>query len=587
MSEASSVFNWGVASGDPLQDRVVLWTRVNPTEAGPQKPSVDVTVEVSKDEEFASCVHCLTGTATADTDYTVKIDFQELEAGTVYWYRFKALEAMSEVGRTKTLPKGGVKSIKLAVFSCAKYTAGYFNAYGHAAEAEDLNAVVHLGDYIYETEIEDAGNGERIVRKLPEGDCKEAEDLTEYRKRYALCRTDRQLRKLHAKYPFIAAWDDHEIADNAWAAGAVKYGKPIKNFTSRKKSALRAYHEWMPTRQDDGKSPEHIYRSFAFGNLVELYMLETRLVARDKQLSYEDYFKLQKNIFNSVKRNLPGFLKDLNCGERSLLGSEQMKWLQDRLDKSKGSKAAWQVLGQQVLMGRMNLPAEISVQMQSFISESNDMSIREKWRFIRTVNKLTRLKERMSGKYSPRNRTLERRRRRPYPPLTQENKKRVSTVLPYNLDAWDGYPSEREKVLNAACKNDRNLVVLSGDTHNAWANDLRNADDKQVGVEFAGPGVSSEGIGSGVKKLSWCQRVILKSMINIQKTFKFLIEDLEYVNVSDRGYMMVSFSEEAAQAEWIYMKTVSEEEDLSERKRSRKKLKMLKGKGNRRLIKCK
>ena len=287
-SESSISFNHGVASGDPLSDRVVLWTKVTPPES---REEVKVTVEVATDAEFKDPVgETVMTTTTAERDYTVKVDFTGLKAGTPYYYRFRSDGVTSPVGRTKTLPQGDVSSVKLAVFSCANYAAGYFNVYGHAAGQADVDAVLHLGDYIYEYDTRGLSleNSGEVVRNLPADNDKEILTLDDYRKRYAVYRSDSQLQALHAAHPFITMWDDHEVANNSYKDGASNHDEGEGSFDARKEAALRAYYEWMPIRENT-QEREIAYRSFSFGNLVDLHMLETRLVARDKELDYQHY----------------------------------------------------------------------------------------------------------------------------------------------------------------------------------------------------------------------------------------------------------------------------------------------------------
>lgn len=537
-------FDHGVASGDPLPDRVIVWTRVAPQTS---RKRVKVRVEMASDEKFKSLVHSSSETATAESDYTVKIDIKGLLAGTVYYYRFRSGRATSPVGRTKTLPEGDADSVKLAVFSCANYPTshgGYFNVYGHAAKMADVDAVVHLGDYIYEygkAPSRENDNPQETGRDLPEYSDKEILTLDDYRRRYALYRTDPQLQALHAAHPFITVWDDHEIANDAYAGGAENHNEGEGSFDARKAAALRAYYEWMPVRPVNRNDSGRIYRSFSFGNLVELFMLDTRLAGREKQLSYKDYFD-QNTGFDGRR-----FHEDISSPDRTLLGRDQLAWLEGKLA---GSTAVWQVLGQQVLMGRMNIPAEIIPYLGDRTPAVADL-----------VDRLAEIKERAL---------------RDDPSPTQSDLDRINAVLPYNLDAWDGYPGEREVVLGVAYGADKNLVVLAGDTHNGWANNLKDVNGNQVGVEFATPSVSSGGLETYLK-------LEPKQAGEFARDLEVLVDDLVYSNARDRGYMIVSFTPERAQSRWIYVDTVKQSE-FSEMTSSGKTLSVLAGKGNRELV---
>lgn len=529
-------FDHGVASGDPLSDRVILWTRATPPGS---RETVEVTVEVATDEEFTNLVgDPVTTATTAGQDYTVKVDFEGLQAGTVYYYRFRSGGVTSPTGRTKTLPQGDVSSVKLAVFSCVSYPSGYFNVYAHARDA-DVDAVVHLGDYIYEYDTEGLSlvNSDEIVRNLPADNDIEILTLDDYRKRYALYRSNSRIQELHAAHPFIAIWDDHEVADNSYKDGASNHNEGEGDFEMRKMVALQAYYEWMPIREST-QGREAAYRSFSFGNLVDLHMLETRLVAKDKQLDYVDYFT-QAGI--DIQR------LQMDMQSQTLLGSTQLDWL---LGQLAGSAATWQVLGQQTLMGRMDLPAELLIHLQN-----------PSLQLASGILELTGIKTRvLQGD----------------PSLTQEELNRIDTVLPYNLDSWDGYPVEREAIFQAVFQEDKNLVVLSGDTHNGWANNLKDGEGNQVGVEFAGPSVTSGGIEAvlGLPEAFAAQ---------FSRAVETLIDGLVYSNAHDRGYMVVSFTPREARSEWIYVDTVSEPE-FSEKNSASRIFKVLPGMGNRELV---
>ena len=534
-----SVFRHGVASGDPLSDRVILWTRVTT-----RKPSEKVSIEVATDDRFADIVHTSELTATAATDYTVKTDVQGLSPATVYYYRFRAGGETSMTGRTKTLPTGDVSRVTLAVLSCAHYQQGYFNVYGHAARRTDadIDAVVFLGDYIYEYGSTCDGepcfgteNARRIGRTLPPGNDKETVTLDDYRRRYALYHTDTRLQELHARYPFIAVWDDHETANDAYSDGALNHNEGEGSFEERKAAAVRAYLEWLPVRENRD-NPVAINRSFAFGNLVNLIMLETRLLARSRQLDYRNY------ITAPDKFDAARFRADISSADRTMMGAEQLAWLQAQLA---GSNAVWQALGNQVLMGRMTIPASLVFQLGD-----------PRPSIVNDIAALTAVKAKVLRGTA-----------------TEEEARSVSTVLPYRLDAWDGYPVEREAVLQTANRLDKNLVVLSGDTHNGWANNLKDVNGNQVGVEFATPGVSSGGLEYTLSLQEAQSRAFAQAL-------PVLVDDLVYANTHDRGYMLVTFTPERADARWTYVNTVelSRFEELVE---MAKRLFVNPGEGNR------
>ncbi len=530
-------FLHGVASGDPLSDAVILWTRVTPMnlrarekdddgydDAGKGKrrglrKKILVGWEVATDPRFRNLVRRGYAAVSKETDYTLKVDVVGLNPATTYYYRFRTINKRSPVGVTKTLPTGDVSSVTLAVMSCANYPTGYFNAYQDAAQIPDLDAVVHLGDYIYEygeggyaTELAD-----EIGRGFEPGNETELLSLENYRERYAQYRTDPGLQALHAAAPFICVWDDHEVANNAWKDGAENHNAGEGDYSERKQRALQAYYEWLPIRPVVESNLEISYRDFQFGNLVNLLMLDTRIVGRDEQLDYANYIG-PGGVFNEAQ-----FIADISDVNRTLMGFEQRAWLQNKLAVS---SATWQVLGQQVLIGRMNLPAELL------------LSIDDPATAIPVFTELVTIKARiLAGD----------------PTVTDLERARVETVLPYNLDAWDGYAVEREVVLGTARALGKNLVVLAGDTHNSWANDLVDLAGNPVGVEFGGTSVTSPGFEELLQlpQPAWPQ---------IEQGFELLIDGLKYTNIGDRGYMVVTFTADEAVTDWIYVDNILSDE---------------------------
>ena len=502
-------YSHGVASGDPLQDKVIIWTRVTPELE--LKIDVQVHWEVSEDAEFTSLIHQGHMITSPERDYTVKVDIQNLLPGRTYFYRFIANKVISPVGQMKTLPSGSVDKVKLAVFSCANYPAGFFNVYGEAAKRNDIDAVLHLGDYLYEYAMGGYAteNAIQIGRAIPQDNDTELVSLSDYRKRYALYRSDEQLQGLHAKVPFICVWDDHEVANDAWRNGAENHQPEEGSFDERKMQALQAYFEWLPIRPANPDDNETIYRYFEFGDLASLYMLDTRLIGRDLQLDFASYTDPVSGSFNSAQ-----FIADVADANRTLLGADQLLWLQQTMMIS---PAKWQVLGQQVLMGRMNIPAELL-------------------RSPSKMGELVAIKLRMDAGD---------------PTLTEEEQTRVLSAVPYNLDAWDGYAYEREVIFGLVKQLDKDLIVLAGDTHNAWANNLTDRVGDAVGVEFAAPSVTSPG---------------LESYLNLgddpvalgQAEFGFttLINDLQYMNISQRGYLTVTLTPEKAEGEWVFVNNI-------------------------------
>ncbi|WP_133491750.1 alkaline phosphatase [Alcanivorax sp. 24] len=509
-------FHHGVASGDPQTQGVILWTRVTP-EDGNTAP-VPVSWEVASDADFTQLVNEDSAEVREAYDFTLKVDVQGLEPGNTYYYRFRAAGVTSPVGVTRTLPEGSVDQVTFAVLSCSNYPAGYFHVYAEAAKEAQLDAVLHLGDYLYEynTTGYDGDQAEQMGRALPENNDLEMIKLEDYRRRHALYRTDADLQALHAKAPFIAVWDDHEIANDAWMEGAENHDSTEGDYLMRKQCALQAYFEWMPIRPFDDNDREIIYRSFHYGDLVSLHMLDTRIIGRDQQLSYTDFL-------TETGIDAEAFTAAVTDPERHLLGTTQLNWLSGALATS---SATWQVLGQQVLMGRMLMPAEM---LQGLLAPGPEL--------VALIGELTTLK----GRYLQGD-----------PTLTEEEVARLTTVLPYNLDAWDGYMAEREMLLRTAKELGKNLVVLAGDTHNAWASHLTvgSGEDKQsVGVELATASVSSPGLESYLQ-------LPAEAVPQAEQAITLLVDDLQYLNASQRGYLRVTFTAEKARADWRFVSTV-------------------------------
>ena len=520
-------FQHGVASGDPLARKVIIWTRVTSERGG----IVPVKWEMALDAAFRRVVRAGIALTDGRKDHTVKVDVSGLKPDTVYHYRFAIGHTVSPAGRTRTLPVGSVAKVKLAVFTCSNFPAGYFHAYREAAKLEGIHAAVHLGDYIYEYGRDgyastDAATLGREV--LPAG---ELLTLDDYRQRYAQYHTDADLQAVHAAMPFINVWDDHEIANDTWKDGAENHDPSTEGeFTARRAAALQAFHEWLPIRTPDPRRPQQINRSFAFGNLLALHMLDTRVIARDRQMEYANYFG-SDGSFDGVR-----FAADLADTDRQLLGAEQLLWLQQQLS---GSAATWQMLGQQVLMGRMNIPAPLVLGQISFSAYSA----------------LVYKAQTAPATLTP-----------------QEQFILAQPAIPYNLDAWDGYAMAREMVLGMAKTLDKNLVVLAGDTHNAWASDLQDYQGNAVGVEYAVASVSSPGLEEYFPS---------ENPLAVAAGLESIIGPLKYANTGDRGYMVVTATPGECRADWHYVSTVKAEEYTTAVGKS---LRTLPGAANRRLL---
>ncbi|MCE9686937.1 alkaline phosphatase D family protein [Shewanella sp. AS16] len=524
-SQLQAQFLHGIASGDPAQDGIILWTRVTPEAEG----EVKVAWQLALDADFTQLVNTGDTRTNAERDYTVKVDAMGLDSGTAYYYRFMVGDTQSAVGRCRTLPQGAVSSLKMAVMSCANYPAGYFNVYALAAEQEDLDLVVHLGDYIYEYargEYASEHAAELGREVLP---ATELFSLSDYRTRYGQYHGDASLQKLHAKVPFITVWDDHEVANDTWRDGAENHNEGEGDFDARKEAAMQAYFEWLPIRPWREGNHEEIYRSFSYGDLVDLHMLDTRVLARDKQLQYADYMDPATGAFAGEQ-----FMADVTDTQRSMLGQTQLLWLQSKLLTS---NAKWQVLGQQILMGKMLLPAAIATQKLSIPQFAQLAALAKLAARAQAGDPSLTAEELM---YLEANQAM----------LTPEVLAMLQLPsIPYNLDAWDGYAYEREVILATAKSKQHNLVVLAGDTHNAWASELKDVEGDKVGVEFATSSVSSPG-------LEYYLSLPAEQIPATEAAIVELVEDLKYANLMDRGFMTLSFSHEEVRCDWHYVDSI-------------------------------
>lgn len=505
---SNAAFTHGVASGDPLQNAVIIWTRALPSNTA---VSADIVWEIATDSEFANLVASDHAVAKASQDFTVKVDVKGLKPASRYFYRFRSANATSEVGQTKTLPEQEVSKVTFGIFSCSNYPAGFFTPYAEAAKDKNIDYVLHLGDYIYEYDGEGYAteNAKKIGRTFAPNNDTELYSLDDYRRRYALYRTDEGLLALHQNKPFIVVWDDHEIANDTYKDGAENHQPEEGDFVARRAAAVQAYYEWLPIRPTFGEDRLEIYRQFTFGNLLDLYMLDTRVLARDKQLEYSHYRDKETNAFDQTS-----FSKDIGNPERGLLGEAQRTWLNTAMQQS---NAKWQVLGQQLLMARMLFPVSIfngvpREQIPDHVSQLADIK-----------------RKQLSGES-----------------LSEKEQQLVASVMPYNLDAWDGYPVERERLLMQLKALNKPVIALAGDTHNAWHSSLTLADGTKVAHEIATPGVTSPGMEHYLSMDGEKAEAMAKDLPT-------LIADLEYCNLHQRGFLTLEVSEEEAQATWHFV----------------------------------
>lgn len=332
-------FDHGVASGDPLADRVVLWTRVSPVDTLPRDTApIPVRITVARDREMQEVVAGYDAEARLEYDFCVKIDAVGLAENQWYYYRFEVGDQYSPVGRTRTFPASESRNIdraRFAVVSCANYAYGLFSVYRAVSEQADLDFILHLGDYIYEYGPGEYGD---FAGREPEP-AHEITELADYRMRHAQYKTDPHLQATHQQFPMICIWDDHEVANDSYLSGAENHdGATEGDWESRKQAAIQAYFEWLPVRAFAAGS-ERLWRRFAFGELIDLFMLDTRLEGRDQQVTST----ADPERFSAHRR---------------LVSDDQMSWL---LDGLAGSVARWRFIGQQVMFAELNLVRTLDV----------------------------------------------------------------------------------------------------------------------------------------------------------------------------------------------------------------------------------
>jgi len=477
---STPLFGHGVASGDPLPDAVMLWTRVTPTAASAPGsgtgPDTTVRWEVSRDRDFTSVVASGSVTATATSDHTVKVDVSGLTPATEYFYRFSAANTLSETGRTVTAPapESAVSGLRLGVVSCANWEGGYFSAYRHLAGRDDLFAVVHLGDYLYEY-----GTGEYSAMPAGTGRVHEPRHeivtLADYRIRHAQYKTDPDLRALHAAVPMIATWDDHESADNAHERGAENHDPATEgDWAARRAAATRAYIEWMPVRTDGSR----LYRRFRFGTLAELSMLDLRT------------YRTEQPSLRAPRRSPAD-------DHGTLTGARQMEWLTSGLTTS---PTHWKLVGNPVMITPLLIP-----------------------------------------------------------PLDPQRTGALTDLLgvpaagvPVNTDQWDGYPADRQRLLDALRETGTgNVVFLTGDIHTTWASDV--PEDAalypagSVATELVVPSVTSDNIDDllGVPPRT--------ATPPIEDAIRGLNRHIAYVELDSHGYGVLDVTPEAVQMDWFFL----------------------------------
>lgn len=440
-------FYHGVASGDPLSDRVIIWTRVTPVSLD---DTIDVNWKVATDTTMTTIVNSGVFQTNSNRDFTVKVDVDGLNPGEYYYYQFEVLNKKSQIGRTKTAPNSP-QNARFGIVSCANLEAGFFNVYKVMNERNDMDAILCLGDYIYEYET--GGYSPNPTTNRFWQPVTETLTLEDYRARYSTYRLDPDLRRSHQLFPWICIWDDHETANDSWPGGAENHNGGEGNWADRMNYGKKAFFEWLPIRELGNQDPYQIYRTIPYGNLIDLIMLDTRLHGRD------------------VQAGTTG--TTVTSESRELLGSDQRLWMNQNLINS---TAQWKIIAQQVMMAPLSVFGNI------------------------------------------------------------------------NGDQWNGYPAERNRFFNFVNSNAiNNIVILTGDIHSSWANDLplsnynSSTGSGSIGVEFVTPSVTSPGlsIGVGTSFVKWSN------------------PHIKYIDFTQHGFILLDINPTRTQADWFYVSTIN------------------------------
>ena len=507
-------FDHGVASGDPSTTAAIFWTRVTPAKGG--TADIPVVLEIASEADFAHVVRRSTGlAATAARDFTVKhdLDGQGLDPGSEYFYRFIASGVTSPVGRVKTLADGATPDAVMAVVSCQLYPGGLFNAYDAIAKLDRVDAVIHLGDYIYEYGAEPDAYGMTTGAALDRTPvpAHEIVTLADYRQRHAQYKSDPDLQAAHARAAFICVWDDHEVANDTWNTGAENHQPTTEgDFSARKAAALKAYFEWMPIREPvPGKMAEAIQRTFHFGDLASLMMVETRLQGRVQQLTYTADMTLTTGPDDKPMPDAAAFEAKRNAADRDLLGDAQRDWLGRELAASKAAGRPWQVLGNQVVMARVagpNIAAMATPEQVAGMIAQLPAPVRVQ---------------------------------------VQQSAALFALGLPFNLDGWDGYPAGRERLYQTFKTAGVQPIVLAGDSHSFWVNDLKDKAGERVAVELGTSSISSPSPQDAIG-----------GAFPLGAALAATNPEVLLCDQSSKGYILLTLTPDDAKAELIAVSTI-------------------------------
>jgi alkaline phosphatase D len=499
--EPDAVFQYGVASGDPLPDGVLLWTRVTPSpEATPGSGrGGPISLSWFVRDGAGRIVRRGAVRTDASRDHTVKVDVRGLRPATRYTYGFTFGPATSPIGTTRTAPDPAAANerLRFGMVSCSNYTGGYFSAYRHLAQRDDLDFVLHLGDYLYEY-----GNGADrygpagLIGRRDHDPATEMLSLSDYRRRHALYKADRDLAALHRKNAFISTWDDHEVTNDTWRAGAQNHSPDSEgDFVDRRNLAYQAYDEWMPIRLPQRRTAAEmrIYRRLRFGTLADLTMLDLRQY-RDQQVGPQDG-------------------ATIDDPERTMLGAQQQAFVEAGLA---GAGPAWRLFGNSVQIMPVKappLPAALAAALATLQGGPQPVSL-------------------------------------------------PASGFALLVDPWDGYTASRQQVLQAAAASPGDPVFLTGDIHSTWAADLPldpgtypgfpTELSPSAGIEFVCPSVTSDNLdeitGSPPRT----------SSVAVEEAIKAANRHIKEVEFDSHGYSLVDVTRERIQCDTWF---ISDRED--------------------------
>ena len=500
--EPGAVFQYGVASGDPLPDGVVLWTRVTPSPDATPGSGKGAPTPVQWSVRDASGAVVRTGSVTTSSgrDHTVKVDVRGLRPGTAYTYEFVAGGQTSPVGATRTAPAtdADVARLRLGMVSCSNWTGGFFSAYRYLAQRDDLDLVVHLGDYLYEYGNTDGRYGpDSLIGVRDHDPATEMVTLEDYRRRHALYKSDPDLAELHRKYAFVTTWDDHEVLNDTWREGGENHDEATEGpYLPRRNRSYQAYDEWMPIRLPEARTDAEtrIYRRLRFGALMDLTMLDLRQY-RDQQTGPEDG-------------------ATIDDPDRTMTGPEQQAFLEEGL--AAAGSPAWRLFGNSVQIMQVKappLPAPLAAALAALQGGPQPVSL-------------------------------------------------PASGFALLVDPWDGYTANRQRVLEQCADAAGDPVFLTGDIHSTWAADLPldpgtytgspSAMSPSAGIEFVCPSITSDNLdeitGSPPRTASLA---VEQGILAVNRHIK----ELEF---DSHGYSLVEVTKERVQFDTYF---ISDRED--------------------------